>query len=473
MITSTPRAVLQGRAEVGTSRPVVRRHIEGLDGIRAAAALLVLVFHYWAMTGRQPLPEPLLLIATNGGVGVDIFFVISGFILFLPWARAGWTGERVEVRRFLKNRFLRIVPAYWLNTAVLVVVSFPALLFSLEGMGSLAVYASFLAGFAPPSQVPGLMLNGVAWTLCIEVAFYLSLPVVGRFFQRNRWMVALPVVLAVTISFKMLMVERYGHLADSAVLSVATRNIVAMFGEFAVGMAVAAIWATLEFRGVRRLPRGLGLGCTLAGTAGIVGVLYYSQYYIGRDGFLRGSGEWGWLPMLISFQVMAAFAAVALFGICYQPNAVTRLLSLRPIAYLGAVSYGIYLWHLPVGQWLSAGVGADMTSRRMLLSLLVAGTAVTIAVAAVSHRFIEQPFLLRKATAGGAPSGGQAALPTPPTAAERPPVHAVTAFRRPVPEFATAPTPRVAASGPARPGSRAPEPVSSVRRSPSVAGRPR
>jgi peptidoglycan/LPS O-acetylase OafA/YrhL len=378
-------------------RPAVRRHIAGLDGIRAIAAGLVLVFHYWALTGRRPLPEPFRMIAMNGGLGVDIFFVISGFILFLPWARAAWTGARVEVRRFLRNRFLRIVPAYWFNTAVLVLVTFPALLFSADGLRSLLLYGSFLAGFAPPSQVAHLMLNPVAWTLCIEVAFYLVLPFVGRLFVRDRWMIALPVVLAVTIAFKALMIARYGHLENTVVLSVATRNIVAMFGEFAVGMVVAAIWAKLEFRCVLRLPRGVGMACTVAGLAGIVATLYVNQYRIGREGFLRGTGDLGWWPMLTLFQILAVFAGLVLFGVCYQPNVLTRLLSLRPIAYLGTISYGIYLWHYPVGQWLAEGVGVEMSSRRMLLALLVAGTAVTVGVATFSYRFVEQPFLLRKA----------------------------------------------------------------------------
>src|SRR4051794_5179094 len=89
----------------GEPAGAARRHIAGLDGIRAIAAGLVLLYHYWATAGSASLPAPLSLIASNGGVGVDIFFVISGFILFLPWARAGWTGGTIDRRRYLKNRF--------------------------------------------------------------------------------------------------------------------------------------------------------------------------------------------------------------------------------------------------------------------------------------------------------------------------------------------------------------------------------
>jgi peptidoglycan/LPS O-acetylase OafA/YrhL len=395
---SSPSAVLQERPEVGSSSPsvpVIRRHIEGLDGIRAAAALLVLVFHYWSMTGSQPLPGPLLVIAANGGVGVDIFFAISGFILFLPWARAAWTGARVDTRRFFGNRIKRILPAYWFNSVVLVVVVAPALLFSPDGLWSLFLSSTFLAGFASPSTAPTYLLNAVAWTLCIEACFYLVLPFVARFFVRDRWMVALPLVIAATVVVKMVAIARYGHLENAGILVGSFRNIVGMFGEFAAGMAVAAVWAKLEHRRVR-LPAGVGLTCTVVGIAGVWTPLTLTHYFVGREDYLHGTGEWGYIPLLGVFPTVAVFAAVAIFGICYQPNVVTRLLSLRPVVYLGVVSYGIYLWHLPVGQWLSRGVGAEFASRRMLLALLVVGTLVTIGAAAFSHRFVEKPFLLRK-----------------------------------------------------------------------------
>lgn len=440
MILSTPAA--PARADAATtslSGPPVRRHIQGLDGIRAVAALLVLLFHYWSMTGRQPLPTPLLVVATNGGVGVDIFFAISGFILFLPWARAAWTGAHVDVRRFLGNRFLRVVPAFWFNAGVLVVITFPVVLFSVDGLGRLFLYGSFLAGFAPPSQAPSYLLNDVAWTLCIEVCFYLALPLVARFFVRDRWKIALPVVLAATIVFKLVAIARYGHLDNAGVLIGAFRNIVGMFGEFAAGMAVAAVWAKLEHRGVQLRP-AVSLGCTVVGIAGVWAPLTFNQYFVGREDYLRGTGELGWIPLLTMFPTVALFAGVAIFGICYQPNVVTRLLSLRPIVYLGAISYGIYLWHLPLGQWLSRGVGpgVDPASRRMLLSLLVVGTVVTIAVAAFSHRFVEKPFLLKKAPTVTPVPGTPSARTTLSrwSAAVRPPAPAAARAQRPEPSFA-------------------------------------
>jgi peptidoglycan/LPS O-acetylase OafA/YrhL len=406
-----------------TAAAGVRRHIAGLDGIRASAAGLVLVYHYWATTGKAELPAPLHLVVSNGGIGVNIFFVISGFILFLPWARAGWTGGRVDRRRYFRNRFFRIIPAFWFNTLVVVLAAYPVLLLSVEGLGKIAVYGTLLAGFAPPGVASGLMLNGVAWTLCIEVTFYVALPLVARFFVRDRWWVALPAVLVLTTCFKLVAIAHYGQ---AGLAIAALQNLAGTFNEFAVGMAVAAIWAKLEHRQVE-LRRGVGLACTVVGIVGVWATMYWGQQIIGREAYTFGTGPLGWIPLLTMFPVVAGFSGLALFGICYQANLVTRFLSLRPIAWLGVVSYGIYLWHLPIGQWLAQAMSPEQSPLYKMAILLVVGTALTLIWSVVSYRFVEQPFLRRKSTPV-APSSDEAdstvVLPRP-----RPAVAAVGAGR--------------------------------------------
>jgi peptidoglycan/LPS O-acetylase OafA/YrhL len=386
-----------------------RRHIAGLDGLRALAAGLVLVYHFWALS-KIPLPRPLEVVVQTGWVGVDIFFVISGFILFLPWARAGWTGGRVATRRFLENRLLRIVPAYWFNLVLLVVVMKSSLLFSVEGLGKIFLNAAFLTGYAPPGT-SGLLINPVAWTLCIEMTFYLLLPLIARFFVRNRWLVALPVVLLATALFKLVAIARYEDV-DVRVLHSALSTIAGTLNEFAVGMSVAAVWAWCEHRNVR-LPAWVGPTCTVAGLGGMWAILWFLQLGIGHEEYRSGTGDHGWFPLLTLRPVLAFFVAAALFGICYQANVVTRFLSLRPIAYLGVVSYGIYLWHLPVGQWLSHGIGPEASPLRRLILLLTVGTAITLLWSAFSDRFVEKPFLQRKRSSGGVPQAPAASGPLP------------------------------------------------------------
>lgn len=370
----------------------VRRHIPGLDGIRAIAAGLVLVYHFWAVN-KVTFPEPVQLVVTTGWVGVDIFFVISGFILFLPWARGAFTGTPVQPRRFLRNRVLRIMPAFWFNTLVLVGVAHTSLLLTFDGWKHLLAYGTFLAGYAPPSISRNLLLNQVTWTLTIEMTFYLLLPLIARFFTRNRWMWALPVTVLGSTLFKLVAIDRYEETIGA--LHVALSSIFGTLNQFAVGMAVAAIWARWEHRGVR-LPSGLGLAGTLIGALGVWGSLWIIQYGVGLQSYLYGSGPFGWIPLLAVRPALAVFVGLALLSICYQANVVTRVLALRPIAYLGVVSYGIYLWHLPVSQWLWQGMSPEWSPWHKAFLLFTVGTGLTIVWAAVSHRFIEKPFLQRK-----------------------------------------------------------------------------
>ena len=408
MSSTTTEAPQQGA--VPSRSPGVRRHIAGLDGIRAVAAGLVLLYHYWATAGHAELPGPVHLVVSNGGVGVDIFFVISGFILFLPWARAGWTGGRIDRRRYFQNRFLRIMPAFWFNTLVVVVAAYPAYLLTVEGATRIAVYSTFLAGFAPPSVQPALLLNGVAWTLCIEVCFYLLLPLVARFFVRR------PVAGG----------PARGPRADDAgqararspatatrrgLLITSFRNIAGTFNEFAVGMAVAAVWAKFEHRQVE-LRRGVGAVCTVVGITGVWATMYWGQQIVGREAYTTGNGPLGWIPILTMLPLVAVFSGLALFGICFRPN----LLHALPVAAADRLAGRRQLRHLPlapaagpvahphdVAGGLTAGPDAAAARRRH--------GADPRAGRRSPDRFVEQPFLRRK----------DAPAAVTPAAASRPP----------------------------------------------------
>jgi peptidoglycan/LPS O-acetylase OafA/YrhL len=222
-------------------------------------------------------------------------------------------------------------------------------------------------------------------------------------------MVALPAALVLTTLFKLVVIARYAP-EHAGLIIQAFRNIGGMFNEFAVGMTVAAIWAKLEYRGVE-LRRGVGLACTVVGGVGMWLPLYVGQHVVGREAYVHGTGPLGWIPALAMFPSVAFFAGLALFGICYQANTVTRFLSLRPIAWLGTVSYGIYLWHLPLGQWLARGFTPDIPPLERMVVLLTVGTALTLIWSAFSYRFVEQPFLQRKKPT--APAAAPAVAPAP------------------------------------------------------------
>jgi len=164
--------------------------LAGVDGVRALAALSVLVWHVWAhstLTNKYGVSvSPFTKIFANMQAGVAVFFVVSGFLLFRPFARALLHDEALpSLRTYFRNRALRILPAYW---AILLLVT---LLFQ---RGLLERPLQFLANMAfLQSYVPSYMPTwehgyGIApaWSLCVEVVFYLALPLLVLFTRRVR-----------------------------------------------------------------------------------------------------------------------------------------------------------------------------------------------------------------------------------------------------------------------------------------------
>lgn len=166
------------------------RRAAGLDGLRALAALSVLCFHVWlygfdhpSAVVRDSLFDKLMFEAR---LGLVFFFVLSGYLLYRAFARAALTGEqRVDVRRYARRRLARIVPAYYVAT-----VGAIALLWGARGTPGVRLPAAsdlpLFAVFGQNYSLDTIMrLNPVTWTLCVEVAFYVLLPLLGALAWRT------------------------------------------------------------------------------------------------------------------------------------------------------------------------------------------------------------------------------------------------------------------------------------------------
>jgi peptidoglycan/LPS O-acetylase OafA/YrhL len=199
--------------------------LPGVDGIRALAVLLVFTFHAHAFAGGSDLSVFGVINLTpwldRGFLGAQLFFVVSGFLLTLPWARAYYyRGNPISIRRFLRRRLLRIVPAYYVHLAVLFLALVPVVhsydfLLSPEGGWNVLAHLSF-AQFFLPSTATGVGINGALWTLSIEAQFYLVLPLMAGLFLGRRMLIGLALALVV------LMLWRY--LASHQLLQFALRS---------------------------------------------------------------------------------------------------------------------------------------------------------------------------------------------------------------------------------------------------------
>src|SRR5712691_3175918 len=165
---------------LGDNKQEGKNTIAVLDGVRACAIILVLTFHInrvtgdnlWSMTAF-PLASS---VSTAGGTGVTLFFVLSGFLLFLPFAKSllfqsTWPSPRV----FYLRRVFRIVPAYYVSLFLIIVFFQPQYL-HWDHLKDLMLFLTF---FMDSTQQTFRQINGPFWTLAIEWQFYMFLPLLA------------------------------------------------------------------------------------------------------------------------------------------------------------------------------------------------------------------------------------------------------------------------------------------------------
>lgn len=393
--------------------------LEGMDGLRGIGALAIVVAHVWLNLGTAaPLGWAPSLIQ-RAPLFLVMFFVLSAFLLYGPFVEAGLAGRPVRVGSYLRNRLLRIFPAYLF---VLVVTGF------VLGVATTAPF-TVGAGMAPhppetgwfwdhpaltavnaglvQTLLPGTMMTGIgpAWTLTVELCFYVLLPVLaGAAFVvgSRRWgippLVAAwlgPLVLVVTglvakwvhvhvVLVGMTPVEAFFADWGPTWQAVFARSMLVQADLLGIGMGAAILWARW-----RRTPAAYGDRGRLAAilalcTGGLAVAAGLPTWY-----------ETGWALF---------WAGVVLLVAHRQPGRglgrVAGLLASRPVHWSGEVSYSVYLWHLPVILLLAEhGLAAPPTTVGFALNCVMVLVS-TYLLAHVTWRLVERPALSRKRSAG-------------------------------------------------------------------------
>ena len=376
-------------------RPATRFPL--FDGFRAVAAVSVLLTHVAFDTGFD-VDSSWGRYFARADVGVAIFFLISGFLLYRPFVVARFDGDpRPRTGAFLWRRVLRIYPAYWVALVALVVIGgievhgFTAWL---RFAGLVHIYWT-TSVFGPVAQ---------SWTLATEIAFYAFLPFYALLQRRvvrdaapasrklRAELVGVLILVAVTWIYRLwlwsLHTDRFG---------VYNTWLPSWLDHFALGMllAVASVWVA-DRRS--RSPAGLdrpwapAVCWLVAGTAfwfvsTRMGVAVDYSLFTERDEMV----------VHVFYAVVAFFVLLpGVFGPQHQ-GAVRRFLGNRVVQFIGLVSYGVYLWHelliIKFREWAGAPANAIGGSFGKLAVAVFAGTLV---LAAVSYAIVERPLLRRK-----------------------------------------------------------------------------
>jgi peptidoglycan/LPS O-acetylase OafA/YrhL len=372
------------------------------DSLRAIAVLGVLTFHAFALSGALKRPVLGDAAAVLGSQGPILFFVISGFLLYRPYVAARAAGRPVPpAGRYLRRRALRILPAYWLALTVLAIFPGVVGVFS----GDWWRYYLFLQLYSNDTVAAGIP---VAWTLCVEVSFYLALPLWAIAVRRLRSELgALALVALFGIAVQV-------AAARNVVSDLLATNLLGQCTWLALGMALAVASVA-----VARGEGGSRLVCIVVERPGLCW-LGAGAAFVALTALLRPGGLFGIAQALATQQPIvktlaaiglgivlhALLVAPAIFG-DHAGGLPRRVLAAAPLAWLGLVSYGVYLWHLTVAELLGLSAdrghfradGLDLVGRIHHFDtpfLFAATLAVGTAIAAASYYLVELPFLRLK-----------------------------------------------------------------------------
>jgi len=375
----------------------------GFDGVRALAALGVLVTHvglWMGFTVRDGTGHYLARL----DVGVAIFFVLSGFLLYRPFvARRLDRRPRPDTRRYLRNRFLRIFPAYWFALTVLVVVLDVRQRDEIQGLWDFVTFYGLMQSYSEHTALGGLQQ---AWTLTNEVAFYLVLPlwaavaawVARRVTARQAFvgeLVALAAAAAGALAFRYWVHTVDASTVSEGVIDPRVHWLPANFHLFVPGMALAVAleWSRRRPRpfAVLEWPRRHPMLCW----AGAAACFWVVSTQLDLE-FLIGASDPG--TSMAKELLYAAVGFLVVLPVALAGGTLPRSLrwlGSRPMVTLGMLSYGIYLWHEGV-----LDIYRDIFDLPTFTGSLPPALAFTLVgsvlAAAVSYVVVERPALALK-----------------------------------------------------------------------------
>ena len=313
------------------------KYVPALDGLRAVAVFAVLALHASVPWAR------------GGYLGVDVFFVLSGFLITRLLLEQG-----IDLKRFYLRRAMRLYPALLLMLAAYFVIApivFPE--YVKDPLGDVLIAGLYLQDYVR-SLGGRVMLLGQVWSLAVEEHFYLLWPIalalLLKHYTRTRAAGIMVCAFVVLLAWRML------WLAHGQTWT----QVYVRFDTHATGLALGC---ALGLYGTDRFPRWIGY----AGVALLV--VAATQFpWRGADSLVQGI-------------TLAEIGSALLIAGIQRPGLLSSALSFGWLPYLGRLSYGIYLWHYPIFVYLR--------ERESYAYAMLVGSALTVALAAFSYHTVE------------------------------------------------------------------------------------
>lgn len=363
-----------------------------LTGMRFFLALWIVIFHqtddgYLSLLMPQ-LPDPVFRFLRSGHTAVSLFFVLSGFVLSYNYElMVPWTS--VQRLRFGIARFARIYPAYCVGlllnapfhlSGIVQAFSFATLTKEiLVALSNLTLLQAWIPSIALSWNLPG-------WSLSNEAFFYFCFPFIGVVFWR--------------LSFRQNLIGLLFLILVNAVVPGVLEAISRLigYGEYSAGGAPGepSLWKNfISYNPLINLPQFC---------AGILVERIHSSLRLANSGFIN-RGYWLYIPGIICgvliivspwqfanpIAMLLPFHALLILGFAFGGGSLARLLSTRPLIFLGNASYAMYIIHYQVAIWMYVIVKRLMSTTLKGLDIMALYVLIVIGLSAIVFKLIEEP----------------------------------------------------------------------------------
>ncbi len=310
--------------------------IPALDGLRALMVLIIVSFHIWQQSWLTPVIPwfggsiSLDFLLRSGYIWVDGLLLLSGFLLYLPWAQRG-NKPAPSTGTFYRRRFFRIVPTYLFNLLVVfLVVALPEKRFATPWAATrdILAHVTFTHNLFPFSYL-NTPLNGALWTLAVEVQFYLLFPLLARAFRR------MPVLTYIGMAGIAFGYRAWaGTLPDS---SLYFNQLPAFLDVYANGFVAAGIYVSM-----RRLKED---GWSRVLMTVCAGLALYGLLVLCRAQAAEKAGELIRRGQMNRRFLLSVLLSVLMLGTSLGLGGVRLLLGNKVTRVLSEISFQLYMWH--------------------------------------------------------------------------------------------------------------------------------
>ncbi|MCB1249622.1 MAG: acyltransferase [Acidimicrobiales bacterium] len=385
-----------GRAWQG-AQPGRLHYVPGLDGLRAIAVMAVLLYHanLTGLFGDEGIAFP------GGFLGVEVFFVVSGYLITALLLSEWRDASRIALGNFWLRRARRLLPALFLLLAAVMVVSllfYPDEVASLRGdvlsaLGYVTNWNFILADKSYFEQIGRPSMVTHLWSLAVEEQFYLIWPLVFAFGMKRLGARRFGMVVIAGAALSALwMFILFDPDADPSRVFMGTDT---RASALLIGCALAFVWPQWRLRAEVRA--GARVLLDVAGVAALAGLVW----------MFWSVGEFDTWLYPFGFLACSLLSAVAIATVVHPASRLGPALGNGPMRWVGVRSYGIYLWHWPIFMITRPGIDVQFEG----LPLFAFRFGLTFAIAALSYRYVEEPIrrgAIGKAIAQYRSSSGQA-----------------------------------------------------------------